>query len=173
MGQTLKRVDLTAFWRMKCRMEVRLSCLQPKTSRLHTFGFRAQTSDRKPTTVWWLTWMTSSPAWIFLHRSAGDYKDSRRKRKEADNCPLIGFIDPCMLLWESLTMKMYLKKLQCSSETCWVIRRESDHLWRQEDRFTRGKSEGMKNGFLQQCKKTINWKIVGLRFLLPPFQTYV
>lgn len=26
------------------------------------------------TTVWWLTWMTSSPAWIFLHWSAGDCK---------------------------------------------------------------------------------------------------
>lgn len=25
------------------------------------------------TTVWWLTWMTSSPAWIFLQRSARDW----------------------------------------------------------------------------------------------------
>lgn len=25
------------------------------------------------TTVWWLTWITSSPAWIFLQRSARDW----------------------------------------------------------------------------------------------------
>lgn len=29
------------------------------------------------TTVWWLTWMTSSPAWIFLQRSARDWRADR------------------------------------------------------------------------------------------------
>lgn len=30
------------------------------------------------TTVWWLTWITSSPAWIFLHWSAGDWAQERK-----------------------------------------------------------------------------------------------
>lgn len=31
------------------------------------------------TTVCWLTWMTSSPAWIFLVRSAGDWRETTNK----------------------------------------------------------------------------------------------
>lgn len=42
--------------------------------------------NMKPTTVWWLTWMTSSPAWIFLQRSAGDFRQTtgRQKRKRCE-----------------------------------------------------------------------------------------
>lgn len=48
------------------------------------------TQKVKPTTVWWLTWMTSSPAWIFLQRSAGDYRDGEeRNGKKADARELI------------------------------------------------------------------------------------
>lgn len=32
------------------------------------------------TTVCWLTWMTSSPAWIFLVRSAGDWREKPTKK---------------------------------------------------------------------------------------------
>lgn len=32
------------------------------------------------TTVCWLTWMTSSPAWIFLVRSAGDWRQKPTKK---------------------------------------------------------------------------------------------
>lgn len=35
----------------------------------------------KLTTVWWLTWITSSPAWIFLHWSAGDCRGRIRRQK--------------------------------------------------------------------------------------------
>lgn len=34
------------------------------------------------TTVCWLTWMTSSPAWIFLLRSAGDWRKKKKPNKE-------------------------------------------------------------------------------------------
>lgn len=35
--------------------------------------------SKRLTTVWWLTWMTSSPAWIFLQRSASDWRRTERE----------------------------------------------------------------------------------------------
>lgn len=51
-------------------------------------GAHADEQNMKPTTVWWLTWMTSSPAWIFLQRSAGDFRH-RTDRQKRKRCELI------------------------------------------------------------------------------------
>lgn len=42
--------------------------------------------------------MTSSPAWIFLQRSAGDYRDTERKQATIN---WSAFIDPCTPVWAS------------------------------------------------------------------------
>jgi len=58
----------------------------------HTHLYLGHThNNNEPTTVWWLTCMTSSPAWIFLQRSAGDCKRRKRNRR-----PRI--IDPSSLI---------------------------------------------------------------------------
>lgn len=66
-------------WRQRWRM-VTKSCAQ--TAPQHSMQLRTKDTfsasshancDFQLTTVWWLTWITSSPAWIFLHWSAGDY----------------------------------------------------------------------------------------------------
>ena len=85
----------------------------------------AHFNDNIPTTVWWLTWMTSSPAWIFLQRSAGDYRD--RKYKTLINWSKC--IDPCILVeascatYWSLTCwkKRTLESIPSGLETkCWI-----------------------------------------------------
>ena len=52
---------------------------------IHMVRYVAIQGHKKvPTTVCWLTWITSSPAWIFLVRSAGDYRTNKVKRSEPD-----------------------------------------------------------------------------------------
>lgn len=74
----------------------------------------------KLTTVWWLTWITSSPAWIFLHWSAGDCR-GRNWRRERENGNNSGNIQERMCchcgMWEH---KSQLEELRFNGTADWV-----------------------------------------------------
>lgn len=69
------------------------------------------------TTVCWFTWITSSPAWIFLDRSAGDWRQKRtRQNLYPEFCFYQQFITGWMLILEANLVPL-VPDYSCLSES--------------------------------------------------------